>query len=875
MTIRDPLGHEESSVKQVVTLHSGDNSLRVSLPELKHGLHYLELQLSSDDGAENWATVSFQVDGPDKITALTTEQEHYERGEIVQGAVRFAGATKSPAQLNVQLRDTNGRVYNRISIPVPAGSNTSPFQIAADRPTTLASYVEADLVRDGKVVANADAVVFVPKRDPQEYLSVLWCDIVNGGIGQVALRHARDAGFNAVYHWAGQCGDFHNDAMADLMPVQYCTRITLRPDARGWPKGFVGDGRLDPKFQEYLGRLKTSVQASMPLGPPYYTLGDENHFQFGIGYSPFEMMAFRQFLERRYGTIERLNEEYTASYSNFEEVPRYRETVAIQEDVIPALVDHRLGTDDEWANYHRDMVNAIREVDPQARVGAEGSESGDMERMLKGVQLWGPYGDDVQLRSLASKEHLASHWDAGPTEGLAGVEDCTTLWSWLIGGFVNYHQYFCALHVDGGLFNVDYSYRPYFEKRLPELKQIFAGPAPLLRDAEVISDDVVAVHWSRESEHASFALKSLGTAQSSRSNLVKSLQWINQDFRYITSNQIVDGGLEMPRAKILFLPASYALSQEAADQIVAFAQQGGTVVADFLPSLNQFGRRLPTGRLDKLFGATCGGKSNPVAVEDLAVAATLDGHSLLLACPRTVAHADLTVTTAEVLEPGYAMPLLLVNQVGQGRAILLNFDLARCSNIQRSNFVAALLSLGAAKPNYRLTAPPKTQFSTLQRGDTTLLGVVLPEDAAGNNRVAWNDLSHVYDVRAGQYLGETNEIVIDASQRVHLFALEKSPMMAVQIRKVGTSPLGDTLKTNVTVRFRDPAQVSAERLVRIDVRDPQGHPVMPYRTFVKLDETEGVFEVPFANNDLRGRWTLTATDVATGVSTETAVRLDK
>ena len=88
----------------------------------------------------------------------------------------------------------------------------------------------------------------------------------------------------------------------------------------------------------------------MPLGPPYYTLGDENHFQFGIGYSPFEMIAFRQFLERRYGTIERLNEEYAARYSSFEEVPRYRETVAIQEDVIPALIDHRLGTDDEWAN---------------------------------------------------------------------------------------------------------------------------------------------------------------------------------------------------------------------------------------------------------------------------------------------------------------------------------------------------------------------------------------------------------------------------------------------------------------------------------------------------------------------------------------------
>ena len=877
VTIRDPLGREESQVEDVVQLNEGLNALPLTLPRLMHGLHFLELLLSTDDGVENWATVSFHIAGPENITAITTRQEHYERGEMVQGDVRFAGPTKVPAALNLRLRDTNGRVYNRIRVPVPVGSNTSPFEIAADRPTTLASYVEADLVRDGQVIAAADTVVFVPKRNPQEYLSVLWCDIVNGGVGQVALRQARAAGFNAVYHWAGQCGDFHNDAMADLMPVQYCTRITLRPDTRGWPQGFIGDGRLDPKFQEFLKRLQQGVQASKPLGPPYYTLGDENHFQFGFGYSPYEIIAFHQFLERRYGTIERLNEEYVANYRSFEEVPRYQEAKAIEQNLIPALIDHRLGTDDEWANYHRDMVDAIREVDPQARVGAEGSEAGDMERMLRGVQLWGPYGDDVQLRSLASKDHLASHWDAGPTEGSAGVEDCTKLWSWLIGGFVNYYQFFCALHVDGAMFNVDYSYRPYFAKRLPELKRIFAGPAPMMKGAHVTSDAMIAVHWSRESEHASLALKSLGTTQSSRSNLVKSLQWINRDFRYITSNQMVAGGLETPQAKILFLPATYAISREAAARIVAFVEQGGTVIADFLPPLNEYGRQLPEGQLDELFGATCAGKSNPVAVDDLAIDVTLDGQSLLLVCPRTVAHADLRTTTAESLASADQVPLFLVNQVGRGKAILLNFDLARCSRAQRARFVDSLLHLGNTEPRYRLTAPPKTQFSVLRRGDTSFLGVIFPQDTTGNNLIAWNEPAHVYDVRSGKYLGKKKEIPINVTQSselVHLFALEKSPVTAIQIQPGGSFALGKTLTFQLAIRFLRPTQALSDRLVRIDLTDPQGKSVRHYRTFVTLDGTDGNFEIPFAENDLPGRWTVTATDVATGVSSETAVILE-
>ena len=880
-TVRDPLGNVESTVEQACTLAPGVNALPVPLPRLKCGLHYLELSLSTTDGVENWATVSLQIEGPENIAELTTEEEYYERGETVRGVVKFTGALPEAAKLTVCVRDTNDRVYNRAAIDVPAGATEMPFQIAVDRPTTLATYVEAELVRDKEVLSYADAVVFVPKRDFKDFLSVAWCTVWNEGIGQVALRQLRRAGFNTVYHWGGQCGDFENDAMADMMPAQYCCRLTLRPDDRGWATGAVGHGRLDPEYQAWVKRLKKSVQASMRLGPPYYSLGDEDHFQFGFGYSPYELQAYKQYLTKRYGTIERLNEEYGAQYKTFEEVPRYKEPEAVGEGLIPALIDHRLGTDDEWANYFHDLAREIRSLDPNARVGAEGSECGNMEKMLEGVQLWAPYGgQEVLQRSLASPDHMTSHWWGGPVNGEQGPGDCTILWREMIRGFANFNQWFCTQHIDGAMLNSDYSYRPYFEALLPELAEIYAGPALLLRDAQVVSDREIAVHFSRESEHASVALTALGTTQKSTKGIVQVLNLLRRDYRYISSNQIVAGRLGTPRAKILFLPSTHTMSEAAADGIRQFVHEGGTVVADFLPALNEYGRRLGQGRLDALFGATRAGEISPAAVHDVNIDADVNGQALKLTCPTMVVDGALEATDAQALVHTEQIPLLLVNKHGRGTTILLNFDLSRCPGTEQVAFISALLEAAKAHPEYKLVGPPSTQVSVLRRGGLTLVGVILPRLDPQNPRqdatVTWAEPKHVYDVRAGQYLGRSNQIDIAVSnkeQRVHLFAVQSQQLTGLDLEAPLEIDRGQTLSLKAKVNFAggDPAQVN--RVVRIDVADPSGEPIMHYRDFLTLTGASGQSQIPFAFNDPPGQWTITATDVATGASASTAVTL--
>jgi len=511
-------------------------------------------------------------------------------------------------------------------------------------------------------------------------------------------------------------------------------------------------------------------------------------------------------------------------------------------------------------------------------VGAEGSEGGDLERMLEGVQLWSPYGDMVLLRSLATKENLVSHWWGGYD---MGAQDCTTLWSWLIRGFANYNQVFCAQHVDGAMFNPDYSYRAYFETILPELQEIQAGPALLLRDARVVSDRQIATHFSRESEHASLAINQLATRQDAQETVLEILKVQGRDYRYVTSKQILAGRLRIPRAKVLFLPSTLTLSEAAADGIRDFVHGGGMVVADFLPPLDEFGRRLSQGRLDTLFGATCAGKTSPMTLRNITVDAEVNGKTLKLTCPETVTDAALMATDAQICAHAQQVPLMLVNRNGRGKTVLLNFDLSRCPGRGQAEFGAALLRAAGASPQYRPIGPPSSMISVLRRGSMTLLGAILPRQDPQNPRqdatISWAKPMHVYDVRSGRYLGCRNEIGIYGlvkPQRVHLFTLQTLPLTALKLEAPEKIDRGQSLDLQVNVNFGgggDPREV--DRVVRIDVADPNGQMIVHYRDFLTLTETKGQLQIPFAFNDLLGRWTITAMDIATGISASKTVTL--
>jgi len=137
----------------------------------------------------------------------------------------------------------------------------------------------------------------------------------------------------------------------------------------------------------------------------------------------------------------------------------------------------------------------------------------------------------------------------------------------------------------------------------------------------------------------------------------------------IVSAEMIRDGLDAS-LRALVLPFAYALDQSTCDGIRRFVERGGCVIADhnlaFKQSDGRVWRTLPGGGLDKVFGFE--------KEEDLFI-----DHKCLLPKDNRYGIIEkdfmdiVTPTTAEVLERDGTRPLILRNRIGKGEAYAFSF----------------------------------------------------------------------------------------------------------------------------------------------------------------------------------------------------------
>jgi hypothetical protein len=906
--LRNQTGTAIETREQPLQLAAGLNALRIPLALPPGGRHYLDLMVLSEGNVENWATVSFHVTRPEEVVAMTTARAHYQRGETATGRVQMRAPLPREAQLVMKAIDTYGREYARAVFPIRAGADAVDFAMPLAGTTSIANYLEADIVREGTVLGQGETVVYVPKPKDREFQSMIWgiYPLPDTMTGHRTYQQLRAAGFNSLLRWA-YIGNFHNEAMADIMPVEYCTRMIAKPDSRGWLQSFVNETHgiedaslANPAVQDALKNVAQRVlKASGPLSPWWYSLGDENFMHRGFGYSPYGLEYFRKFLHRRYGSIARLNAQHGTTYTNFTEVPRYRNAGAVAVKDIPALLDHELAVDDEWAGMHQFLADEIRRSDPGARVGAEGSEAGNMDRMLQGTQVWAPYAGQGELLRSLGPDKLRSHWWG---HYIPPAPDAGELWRWLFEGKANFQEYYASTGVDG-ILNQNLTYMDYFNNLMPDLQEINNGLGMLLANARVISDQAVVIHYSRESLHASKAFDALASTGASDRVLLEILRARGQDFRYASSRLITTGCLQTPRAKVLFLPASYCLSEAEAAGIAQFVREGGTLVADVLPGvLNEYGSRRMAAPLAEVFGVHQTGAAAPTRAEDLVVTGDLWGQQITLGLGAATYDAAIALQGGTALATVNGTPVLIKHEYGKGRVILFNVDLARAPKAMSAQLVAACLGVAGVTPAYRLEglsastmtfapvivgAPgetggdrgPAARVSVLQQGGVELVGIVLPSAEPQETCLVWDQPRHAYNARTGEYLGKVNQLTLaplpptayGKRAQVYLISLQDYPLKGIAISAPSTVKRGGMLSLTVGI---DMGRTNPDgRLLRIDVIDPAGRHVKNLRGFLTLRGMKGQWHIPFAFNDAPGAWTVRVTDLVTGVHAVRTVRL--
>jgi hypothetical protein len=463
----------------------------------------------------------------------------------------------------------------------------------------------------------------------------------------------------------------------------------------------------DPDFwKEIKPRLQDLVRPYVPHDPLLYNLQDElsiGSFASPMDYcfGPHTLREFRRWLQEEYGSLEALNREWETRFASWDEVEPMT-TYEVKEREREALVTGGLENYAPWAD-HREFMDLsfartlarlrgfIRELDPNTPVGIEGTQ---MPSAWGGYDLWrlSQVIDWVEAYDIANSREIFRSFlpPEAPVISTVFGDDMPRirrrLW-WLL------------LHGDRGCVIWDDEKSRCIEKSKDEmpimergrgLAEIFEelkSIAPTLFKLQRVVDPI-AIHYSQASIRAHWMFDSREDGNSwprrfssyeathsrfarVRDSFVRIVEDLGLQFRFVSYEQIGNGELLKGGYRALLLPQSVAMSQKECQQIEAFVQAGGTVIADNMTAtMDEHCKRLPYGQLDELFGI----RRNGVGWRPKAEAGSLPS-KVPGAMPLQVYEPDITVTTGKALYLTDRAPAVIENRVGEGRAIYLNLGM--------------------------------------------------------------------------------------------------------------------------------------------------------------------------------------------------------
>ena len=638
---------------------------------------------------------------------------------------KIAAAPAAAQAGRVWIEDNYGRVIDQADVKAPDFA----FSLDAARALKLGVSLKAELkTGDQPAWSGKTDIRLIPW--PQDDG---WGDFVLGAYNtgekpghgelyrQIGLSHKAVQTTNSPVYDAQQDLRFHaSNILYSLLGFYHrdYTRWRAIQAAERKEQGAVKLERhrclSNPKEEKFATDILTAAALRFaPYRPLHYSIGDE----IGIGdmASPHDLCAsqwclprYRAWLKERYGAIDKLNAQWAAAYKGFDEAEMMSNWQALE----------RAGTGNfsPWADRLEFMdtvlygavakgVSAVRKVDPKATCNLSGVQQPaawcfDHYLLSKTVNCATPYeigeGPDV----------LMSFWNDGRDGKLVAPgfgKDMDGLWRSFNRGYSMCQQW----DVNGV-----YSHLIDIDKQQPtdlglKVKSFadwaHAGPGRL-RNVAQRQRDPVAILYSQPSLRGNWMLEMtarpelpetgkgwIGRGSWSvrkremyfrvRTGWVQWLHDIGIWPRWVDSRQVDEDFLTKNGYKVLVLPRAVAISDQTAAKIRQFAEQGGTVIADtWCGIMDEHCRiRLGTtgvspvsvaGVLDDLFGVTRGD------YRQIDITRFEKGKGIKLGDQELPFVAfEKTLKSASQRQSDGSPANRIVNTVGKGRAVYLNFDM--------------------------------------------------------------------------------------------------------------------------------------------------------------------------------------------------------
>ncbi len=738
-----------------------------------------------------------------------------------------------------------------------------------------------------------------------------------------------------------------------------------------------------------LQRTALADRANQAMGYSIGDEISNTHFTnpFDFDFSEITLDRFRTWLKQEYPSLAALNGQWGTAFAKWEDVipytndetrivnmPEYKARMQrmLSEDkklfTIPwdkrtppgqrnysSWADWRSFQDTAWAEVLSDMARGMRVNDPGTPIGILGAQAPsayggyNYDKLFRSAMNWIEAYDigcsKEIVRSFNKRLPAEQRWVISRTHFPGGDGGVYSTWYYLMMRDSSNVIWQLFNPAEGGFFEGEDTMKPtekaitlrdtFLEVTDGIGKAFMESEEPAYPIAIYLSHSSVQAHWMIDSESDGATwVKRFGSWEgrnNSQNNnnfgWTKLLDDLGYRYDFVGKSHLLAGDLATRGYKVLILSKAIALGDDEAAAIRAFAEAGGTVIADTMTgTMDGHCRSRPgfTGALDGFFGIrranydlSEGYKEDvwpvpcfqyaPAAAGDLVFTDPADPLAKGYAPQANfyVPEAGITAAGATAHAQQGGNKAMFLKQQGKGRSVYMAASILRYFEdrlevgkvaAMRSVVGNLLADVAGVPPFGRATEGGKPcnnlEFRPYSFGrDAWLYGIgvnarLIQDDLgavkiAGLDNVEPRDVAfsllhqgHLYDARRGIHLGEGRSATarLVPSEGLVVSVLPYKVEAVVVTTKPVETPDGG-LRIDCEAKLATAGKpATAAHLIRFQLFNPKGVRVRYATVFATLTDGVARGSIHLSPNDLAGTWTVSARDIHTGlVSAEAKV----
>ncbi len=849
--------------REVAATESAPPALSFEQPPqtgLQTGPHCAIAWLEDAQGRQiDWRAALVTIDGP-RITEVSLDRARYERGDEVVATVRCEGADglSVRARVRAELRDQWGGL---VAVAEVAAGPQVTLTLPTELSRSLTCMMHVRLTEGERLVDEAFRLLpTVLPEDLAEYQVGLWASYGS----YIGKRHWGDAMLAAQepllvdFAIAGPLPGYPRHGMRPCPENMH--RIYFKLAER-----YEQMNLTEPGFREqFLDTIRPTIEGARTWGAYDFSVGDECGYTLRTDEQT--LAAFRDWLRERHGTVEALNEAWGTRFASLDDV------LFSDDAPLPQGLAERVFGDGLFVDTLAAARALAEQIDPRNRVGISGTREPahyigfDWWRLMNTLTHLSFY-DGLQrecIRSWRKPGDMITSFIGYDNADTNEVMARYFPWLEAFSGMQGVSLYSASSGDLGGYVRPDLTLTNRARRHIEEVAELKSGIGKALLTATRPTAPI-ALLYSQRSLHLAKMLGRPALANlTSTSEVIKDL---GLQFDFISGEQLEAGVLGERGYRAFIVPDSLALSDAEIAAFDAFASAGGTVISfGASGAFTEYGRPRPGTDVEALRWQAPEEPLDPAALGD-AITRTEVGEGTRIDCdflPADYRNFQPSGVAGETVERYSANEQTAAAWQALMESLLAGLDLERPAVVRNTD------------------GSPRRYVEVVQfeRGTIRYLGV-LPRyfggrySRGGEQRVDEADLApavidlpaeaHVYDLRAGAYLGRTDRIEATLATGIaRLYALLPAPVAGIALDCPERAEAGGILAALCTIR------APGDHVVHWTLT--QGEEVLPpyaRNTLTEAGAGEVSFRLPL---DVSGEWMLTARDVISGeTATQTVV----